>query len=94
MPYRTEWVEPELMIEHEGKKIFYAYRHDDAEERMSYWYNTDREELDGEFGGFRFDIRELPNYDDKRHHLEILAEAIDKGFVKFPEPLTDKHTVW
>lgn len=79
------WVEPEVMIEHNGKKVYYCYRHETLSDPYTYWYNTDVTENGGELGEFTFDIRELPGYREDRHHLEILAEAIDQGLIKFPD---------
>ena len=55
MPYITQWVDPEVFLEHEGVKIFHTYKDDDwANGPMTYWYSTS--DNDGEN---QFDVRDL-----------------------------------
>lgn len=45
MPYKTEWIDPELFLEHEGVKIFHTYKDCDwANHILTYWYTTNEDD--------------------------------------------------
>lgn len=69
MPYA--WVDPDVVLEHSEVTIFYAYKEDDYNQRLSYWYTVDVGEQS------TFDIRDLPEYDPDLPHEDILCRAID-----------------
>lgn len=81
MPYKTEWVDPELLLTHNGVSVYRTYRDDDIEDGKSdYWFTTDK--LDNEGDDTRFDIRDLPNYTCKYSGEVIIKDAIELGYIK------------
>ncbi len=88
MPYREEYVEPEVFLEFRDVVIYRAYKNQQADEQLSYWYTTDHDENEE----YEFDVRKLPKvegYDaDKcEDHTVIIIEAIKSGVV--PVKLTE-----
>ena len=85
MPY--EWVDPELLLEHEGVAIYHTY--DDQSMVSSYWYTTDPSDCNyksQEIGGeAQFDVRDLPNLglavDERTNHVLIIEHAIRQGLI-------------
>jgi hypothetical protein len=82
MPYKTEWVEPDVfhMYIHPVTKaetvVYHAYKDNDADEVLSYWYAlyTGEEDFDE---GIEFDVRELPHYrveDEPRYDPNHVGE--------------------
>jgi hypothetical protein len=62
MPWRTEWVAPEVFLEHEGVVVYHSYKDNDMGSRMTYWYTTNPEhceEIGGEVDPYEFDVRDL-----------------------------------
>ena len=56
MPYRTEWIEPEVVLQHQGAVVYHAYRDQDADQMLCFHYAApDESEPDGR----EFDIRDL-----------------------------------
>ncbi len=86
MPYR--WVEPEVACEHEGKKIYYAYK---GEHASQHWFTTDpsQDDLEGWYEGtdYQFDIRDLAQYipDNLETTEERLRYVIKHRLVEWPE---------
>lgn len=77
MPYQTEWVDPELFLEHEGVKVFHAYKENEADEALQYWYAV---EDDDDPDGIQFDVRNFDGWDhDRENHAELIRNAIDRG---------------
>jgi hypothetical protein len=63
MPYREQWVAPELLLEHNGVKVFLTYRDNCVEQGPArFWYVT-REDQDEDEA---FDVRELPTWKEPR----------------------------
>jgi hypothetical protein len=59
MPIRTEWIEPELALEHAGVSIYHTYKNDDYDRgRTTWWFTTDTG--CGDDPDFYFDVRMLP----------------------------------
>lgn len=78
---------PELVLDYKGVKIYCIYKNDDVRNGIREgWYgysiHCNDEGLDS------FCIYDLPNYRKGEHHLFILKEAIDKGF------LSSKGILW
>lgn len=70
MPLR--WTEPEVFLEYANVTIYHTYNDDDWERRLECWYTVDVAEDDGEF-----DIRDLPEFNEKLSHGDVLIQAID-----------------
>lgn len=89
MPYITEWVDPEIAVEHNGVTIWRTYKNDDVEQgARSFWYTC--EENGSEDGELVFDVRDLPDYtpyrsnayssaEEQDWHRVIMRDAIAKG---------------
>lgn len=82
MPYRNEWVAPDLFVEHTGVKIYHVYKDEDENEPREFWYTTSLTE--GDCSGFDFDVRNLPDYDSADHDGTI-KRAIEAGLLKQDE---------
>ena len=54
MPYKTEWIDPEIFLEHGGIIILHTYKDDDFDRRLTYWYAIDDEPEQV------FDVRAIP----------------------------------
>ena len=39
MPYLQTWIEPDIAIKHNGITIYHAYKEDDYEEELTYWFD-------------------------------------------------------
>jgi hypothetical protein len=79
MPYKREYIEREVCLKHNGVTIYHAYRDDDADWPLTYWYALSPEDDADEF-----DVRDLP----EEHHRVIIEDtlklAIDAGLLKNP----------
>ena len=86
MPWKHEWVEPEVAFqvaiqvapkEWQDINVYHTYKNNDATERLCYWYTL----CDGTSGqdsdSLDFDIREFPTYDESWDHHRIMQTAID-----------------
>ena len=88
MPYRIEWEEPEIFLEHNGIKIYCTYDDDDVNDRLFYWYTTSDEASDVR-DVEDFDVRNLPGWTSKTKHIlhdleaakVVIREAIDAGLI-------------
>lgn len=67
MPYRTEWVEPELFLEHKGVKVWNVYKDDDCENNGPRDYHFVLRRSEGEGGESEFDVRELSTWQEPPH---------------------------
>jgi hypothetical protein len=89
MPTEHTWVPPELMVKTARGPIFHAYKDDDADRVLEYWFTTDENEAPE----YEFDIRELPEYGREisraRSFKTILSMAAAKGEIKFPVEVTN-----
>jgi len=66
MPYKEEWVDPEVFLEHKGITIYHIYKNDNIDQgERTYHYTTDIEE--GERGDSAFDVRDLDNWTEPNH---------------------------
>jgi len=72
-----QWVEPELFFEHDGIRVYHAYKEGDWQNRLSYHYTLDPCD---EEGGV-FDVRTLPGYEEEADHRRLIATAIDSGWL-------------
>jgi hypothetical protein len=95
MPFQSEWVDPELAVQHRGLKVYHVYRNNDVDQgRRTYWYTTDPTLGEDDDPPYVFDIREiysaavdLPNDNDLDETLRsLLRRAIDEGKLTFPQP--------
>jgi len=78
MPYRTEWVEPEVFLEHQGIVIYYAYKDEEADQVFWFHYAVPD---DSNPNGKQFDIRDLDcrgfDLNNRKHHIGIIKSAIE-----------------
>ena len=85
MPTEHRWVPPEVCVKTPKGTIYHAYKDEDPERVLDYWYTTDRDENPD----WEFDIRELPTYGEgrlgTRTHKTILRLAAQRGEIAFPE---------
>lgn len=94
MPYRTDWVDPEVFMVHNGVTIWHVYKNDDIEQGpriYSYAFSPQGTD-DGDGSEFTFDVRDLPggldietyggNSDDMKR---MIAAAIDAGSITNPK---------
>lgn len=84
MPYITEYIQPELFLEHKGKRIYHAYTDRDFELKRHCTFTTDPDEN----AQYEFDVRDFGKFDSTPDLCQIKAvirEAIDKGLVTFPD---------
>ena len=87
MPYRTEWIEPEVFVEHRGTVVYHAYKDQDVDEPFGFHYALSDEDAPD---GCEFDIRDM-NYtgfdlNNREHHKEILRRAIERKEWPFAVP--------
>jgi hypothetical protein len=96
MPYI--WTEPEMVVEHNGVKIYNTYQNGQWEYPRSYHFTTDVTEQPEN----KFDIRDLPEYDkhaeyadgwlDTQKATEILIAAIENRHIQaVDEEEHDEH---
>jgi hypothetical protein len=94
MPYQSEWVDPEVAVEHNDKSVYHVYCDNDFEQGpRTYWFTTDPVLGDDDGPPFVFDIREIfpaAKYlpaDDRRDDaiLNLVRAAIDAGKLTFPD---------
>jgi len=74
MPYTTEWVDPEVFLEHKGVKVYCTYKDDDMMQGpYSYLFSLNDlcgDESCGCDGGmcmYVFDVQELPTWREPSH---------------------------
>jgi hypothetical protein len=98
MPYQTEWVDPDLAVEHEGLKVYHTYRNNDVDQGCrTYWYTTDPKLGENDDSPYVFDIRDIyaeatehPIDNDLVESLRaLLHRAVDEGRLTFP-PLDEQ----
>ncbi len=73
-----QWVEGELVLEHEGIEVRHTYKDDLADNPpLDYWF---------EINGYEFDIRDLfpgthIDGNDLKQQADLLRKAIDTGLL-------------
>lgn len=82
MPYRTTWVENEVALKHQGIIIYHAYKEDDEDSILEYWFSMHPDETSEN----AFDVRKLNEvlpepllYDATP--IDILKSAIEQGVI-------------
>lgn len=90
MPYKTEWVPPEMaFILKDGRPVYHTYKDNDCNNgRMRYWYTISDDPEDEEAGKYDVDVRDYPSCGSENHQ-EILQNAVDRGLIwppGTPEP--------
>lgn len=98
MPYRTDWVDPEVFMVHNGVTIWHVYKGDQIEqEPRQYRYAFSRQAADdGDGFEFTFDVRDLPGglhiqtYGGDTDEIKrVIAAAIDAGRISNPKENDD-----
>ena len=99
MPYKTEWIEPEILTEYNGVTVYYVYKDNDYEQARENWFTTDKEAANEGEGDqdYVYDARVLAEQLKMERSIRCGADelfgnmrrvfwaAIDKGLVKMPE---------
>lgn len=74
MPFRTEWVDPEVFLEHHGVKVYHTYKNNDIDESaQQYWFSLHTQcgigecSCDTEKCRCVFDVRKLPTWKEPPH---------------------------
>ena len=69
MPTQTNWVEPELFLDHGGVEVFHTYKNDDLDQGPNrFWFtlnpecSVERPACGNEFCPHVFDVRELSTW--------------------------------
>jgi len=89
MPYKTEWVAPEVFLEYAGVTVYHTYKHDDIEQgpRGDRFVTNEGDGEDSQTESLFF-VDELDNYVDPppgdewphvKHYEQMVREAIDLG---------------
>lgn len=90
MPWRSEWVDPEIFMQYKGVTVYHTYDNDDYDDgKMAYWFTIYI--LCG-FGNCNcvqsvetcdkvFNVQELPTYRPRpdRSELETIIMAIEQA---------------
>ncbi|HXJ94531.1 MAG TPA: hypothetical protein VMT20_16920 [Terriglobia bacterium] len=102
MPF--QWIDPEILTEYRGIRIYHTYKDDDFEQPSEFWYKAENGE-DSEF-----DVRDLPAADGvtawswssgdvkvlvstgRDTHLRIIKAAIDREIDPFARLLESEET--
>lgn len=93
MPYRTEWVEPEIFLTHKGVTVWHCYKDDEYDRRLWFWFTVTKD-------GREFDVRELKAYKRERweadyadstmeEHASVIKAAIESGELKQEDEATN-----
>lgn len=74
MPYKTEWVEPEIALQHYDVTIYHLYKDDEIEQGpRTFTFSTSEVGMDQDDGGGEFDVRDLPNWCEMPHPPFLLG---------------------
>lgn len=82
MPYEEIYVEPEVLLDYEGLKVYLTYKDMQANDPNTYWYS-----FIGPEGEVDFDVRELKQFayptgriphhcTTREYHRDVIREAI------------------
>jgi hypothetical protein len=93
MPNKIDYVAPAHFHEYAGVHVYRAYKDDDWELPLTYWFTTDVDEDPV----FEFDVRDVPQrllergllapdytLDDDADFKTVLTAAIDHNLLKHP----------
>lgn len=80
MPYITQEVPADVVLEYKDITIYNVYKNDCYENGPRYYHYGYNEDC-SDSGLNSFYIRTLPNYSEKKQHKEIITEAIDLGYL-------------
>jgi hypothetical protein len=79
MPYKTEWVDPDLLLRHEDVKVFHCYDEDKYDSPLEYFYTVYSDNYPVSEAN-DFDVRDLSGYKgDHCEHRRVIIDAIDSG---------------
>lgn len=88
MPYSSEWVEPEVFMEHNGTKVYHIYKDDDIDQGPRfYWFTLDPVNGSDTDQEHVFDVRDLTKETDIEKpgtdwREQIIRAALDAGTLK------------
>jgi len=75
-----DWVPPEVFLEHKGVTIYRIYKRDDFNQcPREYWFGWDERCSDS--GDYAFDVRDLPNPNERGDDADVIRDAIDTGII-------------
>ena len=86
MPWKHEWVEPEVAFQvaiqvgtqnWKDINVYHVYKDNNVNARLTYWYTLCDGTSDGDSDSLEFDIRSFPTYDESWDHHRIMQTAID-----------------
>lgn len=89
MPYESNFVPAEILLEYKGYTVYYTYNHGEVDDPTNNFYSLQEDEHDQP----EFDVRELYNYGVKpgdkeyrkpefhtrEYHRDVIREAIEHG---------------
>jgi len=76
MPYKEEWVSPDIFISVMGVTIFHTYNNDDYNNASGYVFSTSSEENEEREEKYDFDIRDIdPRIKSVANQTEFMALA-------------------
>ena len=85
MPFRTEWVEPELFVEHRGIRVYHTYKNADRDIPRTCWFTLDPLCGEDECNCAEtpcllvFDVRDLPNFREDDHPPFLVGAADNRA---------------
>ena len=84
MPFTTNWIDPEVALEHQGKTIYHTYKNDDYDQMtLTYSFTTDGTEDCTEHCFEVRDLKTMPSWQDMESHppyidvLETYADPLE-----------------
>lgn len=78
MPFRAEWEDPKIFLEHNGVIVYHTYVDDDVEQgAMMFWFTLSDHDDDSSF-----DVRDLKSFSPDLTHDDVLRAAIESGELK------------
>jgi len=72
MPYKSEWVEPDIYLEHNGVRVFYTYDNDDYDDPNFCYYTTNEDDNTED----HFDVRDLKSWFPDPNQPEFLKPGV------------------
>lgn len=82
----TKYVEPALVVEHNGVNVYHAYNSGDAEDTLQFIYSTSFDEDEQ----YEFDVREI-NLPEGMERMDNLDTRTYGGFVAAMREQVEQH---
>lgn len=89
MPWKKEWVDPEVFMIHNGVTIYKTYEDKDWYDVNEWYFTTSSDENESQY---EFDVTQLPGFEPKETWwnaemgdiIHAIQDAIDKELIKAP----------